>query len=69
MEWRIRVLAILDDFTRVPLALVVDTWIDDHRVAREFDAVIARRCRRDMTESDNGNKLTSHLMLDWMNRT
>lgn len=40
-----RVLAVVDDFTREVLALLVDTSIGGVCVARELDAVIARRGR------------------------
>ena len=40
---RIRVLAVVDDFTRECLALVVDTSLSGARVARELDAIIAVR--------------------------
>ena len=43
---RFRVLAIVDDFTRECLALVADTSLSGHRVARELDAVIARAAGR-----------------------
>ena len=40
---RIRILAVVDDFTRECLALVVDTSLSGARVARELDAIIAVR--------------------------
>ena len=40
---RIRILAVVDDFTRECLALVVDTSLSGARVARELDAIIAAR--------------------------
>ena len=40
---RFRVLAVVDDFTRECLALVADTSLSGRRLARELDAVIARR--------------------------
>ena len=40
---RFRILAIVDDFTREALALVVDTSIGGRRLARELDALIACR--------------------------
>ena len=44
---RFRILAVVDDFTRECLALVADTSLSGARVARELDAVIARRRLRD----------------------
>jgi hypothetical protein len=60
---RFRILAIVDDFTRECLALVADTSLPGLRVARELDAVIARRDRPAMIVSDNGTELTSLSML------
>jgi putative transposase len=62
---RFRILAIVDDFTRECLALVVDTSLPGLRVARELDAVITRRGRPAMIVSDNGTELTSMTMLRW----
>ncbi|KKI22722.1 integrase, partial [Sphingomonas sp. Ag1] len=51
---RIRILAVVDDFTRECLALVVDTSLSSARVARELDAIIAARGRPPlMIVSDN----------------
>jgi putative transposase len=60
-----RILAIVDDFTRECLALVADTSLPGLRVARELDAVIARRGHPAMIVSDNGTELTSLTMLRW----
>lgn len=71
LDWgrRFRVLAVVDDFTREALALVVDTSISGARVARELDALLAVRGRPAMIVSDNGTELTSRAILDWANRT
>lgn len=66
---RIRALAVVDDFTREALSLVVDTSIGGRRVARELDALIARRGRPAMIVSNNGTELTSRAVLEWSNRT
>ena len=50
---RFRVLCVIDDFSRECLALVADTSLSGHRVARELDAVIARRGRPAMVVSNN----------------
>lgn len=50
---RIRILAVVDDFTRECLALVVDTSLSGARVARELDAIIAVRGVPLMIVSDN----------------
>lgn len=62
---RFRVLTVVDDQTRECLALVVDTSISGHRVARELDAIIARRGQPLMVVSDNGTEFTSIAILHW----
>lgn len=62
---RIRVLAIVDAFTRECLGLVADTSLSGARVARELDAIIAQRGKPRMVVSDNGTELTSTAMLRW----
>ena len=66
---RFRILCIVDDFTREALALVVDTSIGSHRLARELDALIARRGKPLTIVSDNGTEMTSRALLEWTNRT
>ena len=62
---RIRILAVVEDFTRENLALVVDTSLSGARVARELDAIIAVRGKPVMIVSDNGTELTSLAILRW----
>lgn len=71
LSWgrRFRVLAVVDDFTREALALVVDSSIPGGRVVRELEALIAWRGAPLMIVSDNGTELTSRAVLDWTNRT
>lgn len=62
---RLRILAVVDDFTRECLCLVADTSISGKRVARELDALIARRGKPQTVVSDNGTELTSMAILTW----
>ena len=62
---RFRILAVVDDFTRENLALIPDTSLSGARVARELDALIARRGRPGSCVSDNGTELTSMAILKW----
>ena len=64
-QWRFRILAIVDDFTRESLALIPDTSLSGARVARELDTLIARRGRPRACVSDNGTELTSMAILQW----
>jgi putative transposase len=71
LSWgrRFRILCIVDDFTREALDLVVDTSIGGRRLARELDALIARRGKPALIVSDNGTEMTSRAILEWTNRT
>ena len=63
---RLRVLAVVDDFTRECLSLVVDTSLSGWRVGRELDGIAELRgCCPAMIVSDNGTELTSHAILRW----
>jgi putative transposase len=62
---RIRILMVVDDFSRECLALVSDTSLPGARVVRELDALIAKRSLPQMVVSDNGTVLTSSPILRW----
>jgi len=62
---RFRILAVVDDFSRECLGLVADTSLSGVRVARELDAIIARRGKPKTIVSDNGTEFTSNAMLAW----
>lgn len=62
---RLRILIVVDDFTRECLALVADTSLGGVRVARELDTIIAERGRPTMCVSDNGTEFTSMAILRW----
>ena len=62
---RFRVLAVVDDFTRECLGLVVDTSLSGLRVGRELDHVVELRGKPLTVVSDNGTELTSHAILRW----
>ena len=61
--WRLRILAVVDDYARDCLALVADTSISGVRVARELDRILAVRGRPGGIVSDNGTELTSTAIL------
>ncbi len=65
---RFRILAVVDDFTREALALVVDTSIGGPRLVRELDVLVASRGKPAMIVSDNGTEMTSRAVLEWTNR-
>lgn len=62
---RIRVLTVVDAFTRECLALEVDTSFASPRVTRALDAVIGKRGRPQRIRCDNGPELTSRHFLAW----
>ncbi len=62
---RLRIFAVVDDYSRECLGLIADTSISGVRVARELDAVIAQRGKPAMIVSDNGTEFTSQAILRW----
>ena len=61
----IRVLAVVDAFTRENLSLEVDTSLSSRRVTRSLEGVIERRGKPDAIRCDNGPELTSRRFLSW----
>lgn len=61
----IRVLGVVDTFTRECLALEVDTSFASRRVTRVLDGVIVQRGRPRRLLMDNGSELTSRHFLSW----
>ena len=61
----IRVLSVVDAFTRECLALEVDTGFASRRVTRVLDEIIAMRGLPQAIRCDNGPELTSRHFLAW----
>ena len=61
----IRILAVVDAFTRENLSLEVDTSLSSRRVTRSLDAVIAQRGKPEIIRCDNGPELTSRHFISW----
>lgn len=61
----IRVLTVVDTFTRECLALEVDSCLPSRRVTRALDGVIFERGRPESITLDNGTELTSRHFLSW----
>ncbi len=59
----LRILCIVDDFTRECLCLVAHTSLSGLRVARELDLLMVQRGRPHTVLSDNGTELTSMAIL------
>jgi putative transposase len=61
----IRVLSVVDAYTRECLALEVDTSFASRRVTRVLDAIAAERGQPDSIRCDNGPEFTSRHFLAW----
>ena len=61
----VRILSVVDAYTRECLALEADTSLGSGRVTRVLERVIAERGRPDNVRSDNGPEFTSRRMLGW----
>lgn len=61
----IRVLSVVDAYTRECLALEVDTSFASRRVTRVLDEIIAERGTPQVIRCDNGPELTSRHFLAW----
>jgi len=62
---KIRVLSIIDVFTREALALEVDTSLPGRRVVRVLDRLLGERARPVQLVLDNGPELISRALEDW----
>jgi len=63
----LRILCVVDDFSRECLALVANTSISGARVTRELITIIGRRGKPLMIVSDNRTELTNMAILRWSN--
>ncbi len=61
----IRVLSVVDVYTRECLALEVDTSFASRRVTRVLEAIVAERGQPQAIRCDNGPELTSRHFLAW----
>ena len=61
----IRVLAVVDAFTRECLGLEVDTSLSSRRVTRILDRIIEARGTPESLRCDNGPDLTSRHIIGW----
>lgn len=62
---RFRILAIVDDFNRECLTMVVDTSLGGVRVVRELERLALARGTPQIIVSDHGTELTSVAVLRW----
>ncbi len=66
---RFRMLCVVDDYSRECLALIADTSIGGHRLARELSTVIKQRGKPHTIVSDNGTEMTSNAIMKWQEET
>jgi putative transposase len=64
----IRVLAVVDTFTRECVSLEVDSSMSGQRVTRTLEAVIERRGSPESIRCDNGPEFTSRHFVAWVRR-
>jgi len=64
---RIRVLTVVDDYSRECLALEVDTSLSGQRVSRVLEALRQAEKLPQVMVCDNGTEFTSRAMLKWAN--
>jgi len=62
---RIRLLNVVDDYTRECLKIVIDTSLNGQRVARELNELVTERGKPEEIMSDNGTEFTSRAILTW----
>jgi putative transposase len=62
---RIRMLTVVDDFTRESIKITVETSLNGQRVCEELEQVIEARGKPDRILSDNGTEFTSMAILKW----
>jgi putative transposase len=61
----VRILSVVDAYTRECLALEADTSLGSRRVTRVLERLIGERGRPENVRSDNGPEFTSRRMLAW----
>ena len=61
----VRILSVVDTYTRECLALEADTSLGSGRVTRVLERLIGERGRPENVRSDNGPEFTSRRMLGW----
>jgi putative transposase len=61
----VRILSVVDAYTRECLALEADTSLGSGRVTRVLERLIGERGRPESVRSDNGPEFTSRRMLAW----
>jgi putative transposase len=61
----LKLLDIVDEFTRESLVMLVERNIDADRVVSELERLVAARVAPEFLRSDNGPEMTAHALRDW----
>jgi putative transposase len=62
----VKLLCVIDEFTREALAMEADRRIDADRTVEVLDRIVRERGRHpELVRCDNGPELTSHALRDW----
>jgi putative transposase len=62
---KIRLLTVIDNYSRRCLGIIVDTSLSGSRVCQELDKRIEKYGKPEGILSDNGTEFTSHAVLQW----
>lgn len=62
---KIRLLTVVDDYSRESIKIAVDTSINGRRVSEELKQVIETRGKPDRILRDNGTEFTSMTIIKW----
>ena len=65
---QVRVLVVLDNYSRECLLLTADTSLSGERVARELESLLAKYGKPGQIVSDNGSELTSTAIKKWSSK-
>ncbi len=66
---RIRLMTIVDDFTRESIKIVVERSLSGQRVIQELSGIIGLRGKPEEILSDNGTEFTCNAVLNWVQET
>ena len=62
---KLRLLTVIDEYSRKSLGVVVDTSLTGLRVTRELEKMIKAHGKPEAIVSDNGTEFTSHATIQW----
>jgi putative transposase len=66
---KIRLLTVIDEYTRESLEIVVDTSINSKKVIKALEKLIRQKGKPEVIVSDNGTEFTSNVVQKWREET